>query len=412
MVFTSITSRDYNHFKVHEEKDLSPANIVNIEINSHSYSWTQELQLASSSKGPFRWTFGAFYYRNTLNTVPVRQSGASALPFQFGDTFSYAKTNSLAVYGQGTYDLTPATHVTVGGRYTVDRRHIDFTQSNSSTAAPVIFPRQSVTDKKPSWRLAIDQDVSEQILAYASYSRGFKSGLFNATNPALPVVKPQIVDAYELGLKSELFDRKLRLNVSIFDNEVKGIQIRGIPAGVTTPIFYNGASASFKGADVEIQAAPVKGLTIQANLTYLHGRYGSGFTNALFFTEKAAPAGGLIPSIGDASGNRPILAPEVAASLSAQYRVPTPIGAIVLAGAYSYNDGFYFDPRNRVRRPAFSLVNSSLSWEMSPHWTVKVWGQNLGNKHYYADIQPGNAGDEYYPAAPRTFGATVRYQMR
>ncbi|MGI4877877.1 MAG: TonB-dependent receptor [Janthinobacterium lividum] len=413
VAFTSITSRDYNHFKVHEEKDLSPANIVDIDINSQSYSWTQEFQLASSHKGSFRWTLGAFYYSNDLNTVPVRQSGASAAPLQFIDTYSYANTDSLAFYGQGTYDVTPDTHVTAGLRYTIDKRRIDFTRSTSDTSvAPTIFPRQSVEDRKLTWRFAVDQQVSDRVLAYASYSRGFKSGLFNATNPGLPAVKPQGVDAYEVGLKSEMFDRTVRLNLSLFDNEVTGVQIRGIPAGVTTPIFYNGASATFKGVDLELQTAPLTGLTVQGNVSYLDGKYGRGFTNALYFSVPAPPKGGLVPSVGDASGNRPILAPEFVGSLSAQYRVPTPAGGVVFAGAYSYNGGFFFDPQNRIKQSAFSLVNASVALEITSHWTVRVWGENLGDTHYYADVQPGNTGDEYYPSAPRTYGVTVRYQLR
>ncbi|KAH2812961.1 hypothetical protein KXV85_005026, partial [Aspergillus fumigatus] len=155
------------------------------------------------------------------------------------------------------------------------------------------------------------------------------------------------VDAFEIGLKSDLLDHKLRANIALFDNEVKDIQIRGIPNGLTTPIFYNGANASFKGVDVELEAAPMQGLTAQANLSWLHGRYGSGFTNALFFTLPAAPAGGLLASVGNASGKVPVLASELVFSLSAQYAFATPIGRATLAGSYSYNDGFYFDPQNR-----------------------------------------------------------------
>lgn len=410
---TSITSRDYVRFKVDTEKDLSPVPLLNLNIDSSSYSWTQELQLASNGSGPLKWTLGAFYYGNELKTQPVEVTGLAVAPLAYADTYSYANTQSFAVYGQATYEIADGTHLTGGLRYTIDKRHIDFvTTISDPSVPPTTYPRQSLEDKKPSWRLAIDHQATRNVLLYASYSRGFKSGLFNATNPNLPSVRPQTVDAYEVGVKSDLFDHKLRANVSLFDNEVRDIQIRGIPNGLTTPIFYNGANASFKGADVELEAAPAQGLNIQANMSYLYGRYGSGFTNALFFTLPTAPAGGLIASVGDASGKVPVLAPKLVMSLSAQYAFATPIGKTTLAGSYSYNDGFYFDPQNRIRQPAYGLFNGSVSVDVLPRVAVKVWAENIGNKHYYSDVQPDTFGDAYFPAAPRTFGVTLSYAMR
>jgi iron complex outermembrane receptor protein len=325
---TSITSRDFVHFRLTTEKDLSPVPLLNLNINSLSYSWTQEFQLASNGDGPLKWTLGAFYYGNELKTVPVQVSGLAVAPLAYADTFSWANTQSFAAYGQATYEIARGTHLTGGLRYTIDKRHIDFVTTISDPAVPATtYPRQSLEDKKPSWRVALDQQATRDVLLYASYSRGFKSGLFNATNPNLPSVRPQTVDAYEIGLKSDLFSHKLRANIALFDNEVKDIQIRGIPNGLTTPIFYNGANASFKGVDLELEAAPARGLTAQANLSYLHGRYGAGFTNALYFTLPAAPAGGLVASVGDASGKVPVLAPELVLSLSAQYAFATPSDA-------------------------------------------------------------------------------------
>ncbi|WP_343615984.1 TonB-dependent receptor [Novosphingobium sp.] len=410
---TSITSRDFVHFRLTTEKDLSPVPLLNLNINSLSYSWTQEFQLASNGDGPLKWTLGAFYYGNELKTVPVQVSGLAVAPLAYADTFSWANTQSFAAYGQATYEIAKGTHLTGGLRYTIDKRHIDFVTTISDPTVPATtYPRQSLEDKKPSWRVALDQQATRDVLLYASYSRGFKSGLFNATNPNLPSVRPQTVDAYEIGLKSDLFSHKLRANIALFDNEVKDIQIRGIPNGLTTPIFYNGANASFKGVDLELEAAPARGLTAQANLSYLHGLYGAGFTNALYFTLPAAPAGGLIASVGDASGKVPVLAPELVLSLSAQYAFATPIGRTTLAGSYSYNDGFFFDPQNRVHQPAYGLFNGSVTVEMLPRISVKVWAENIGNKHYYSDVQPDTFGDAYFPAAPRTFGVTLSYAMR
>lgn len=410
--FTSITSHDNVKFLVDKDLDMSPVPVLELSINSKAKTWTQEFQLASDSKVPFSWVLGAFYYHNDLLTDPLRASGLAVLPLQYADTFSEAVTDSYALYGQATYQVAAHTRLTGGLRYTIDKRHIDFTTSVSDpTIPPQVFPRQSVSNRKLTWRVALDQQFTPDVLGYASYSRGFKSGLFNATNPGLPPVAPETVDAYEIGLKTELFDRHLRANISVFDNEVSDIQLRGVPNGLNTPIFYNAANASLRGADVELEAAPIEHLHVQANASYLTGKYGPGFTNALFYTVPPAPAGGLVGGIGDASGNRPVLTPEWVASLSAQYIVPTAIGDLEFAGSYSYNGSFFFDPQNRVQQPAYSLVGASVAWRPMPDLEIRFWGSNLTDARHYTDVEPSNFGDQYYPAAPRTFGGTIKWSF-
>src|SRR5262249_43902934 len=149
---------------------------------------------------------------------------------------------------------------------------IDFTTVISAPNVPAtIYPTQTMENNKPTWRLALDRQLTSDVLTYVSYSRGFKSGLFNATNPGLPPVQPETVDAYELGLKSELFERRLRANAAAFYNDVNGIQLRGTPNGLTSPIFYNAANADFKGVDLELETAPIDGFKAQASVSYLHG---------------------------------------------------------------------------------------------------------------------------------------------
>lgn len=411
--FTSITSRDDVRFHVSKDLDMSPVPVLDLRINSDAKTWTQELQLASAAGSPVTWTGGFFYYYNRLLTDPLRVTGLAVAPLQYADTYSDAVTRSYAAYGQATFAVLDRTHLTAGVRYTRDERRIDFTtQISVPDVPPTRFPTQKTTNSKPTWRLALDRQLAADVLVYVSDSRGFKSGLFNATNPGLPSAEPETVDAYEVGLKSELFDHRLRANLSAFYNDVKDIQLRGVPRGLTTPIFYNAANANFKGVDLEVEAVPVERLKAQANVAYLYGRYGAGFTNALFYSVPPAPLGGLDAGIGDASGNQPVLAPKWAASLSAQYVIPSPAGDFELAGTYSFSDSFFFDPQNRVRQPAYSLVNASITWNALAHLRVVIWGKNLSDRHYYTNIEPSNFGDEYYPAAPRTFGGTIRWTLR
>ncbi len=412
VTLSSITSRDVTDFKILNDSDLSPLPIVTALIDSVNKAWTQELQLASSNNSRFDWVAGLFYFHSNLSG-PVKITGlAAGAPTAFLVTDSSGTTNSYAAYGQGTYEIVDGTRLTAGLRYTRDKRHIDFITSSSNTAiAPTVYPRVKVQDGKLTWRFAIDQRVNPDVLAYASYSRGFKSGLFNATNPGLPPVDPQTTDAYEVGLKSELFDHHLRFNVSAFYNKVDDIQLRGIPPGSATPIFYNAASGVFKGVDLELAASPFKGFDLQANASYLHARYGKGFTNALFFTVNTLPATGLTQFTGDASGNTAVYSPELAASLAAQYRFDTPAGEFTLAGTYSYNDGFYFDPQNRTRQASYDLFNASIAWRIETQLEVRLWANNVTKEKYMTAVQSGGNGDNYFPGAPRTFGMTIGWSF-
>lgn len=410
--FKSITSRDDVRFHVAKDLDLSPVPILGLNINSHAKTWTQELQLASAKRAPITWVGGLFYYYNDLLTDPLSVSGIAIAPLQFADTYSDASTRSYAAYGQTTFVVAKGMHFTTGLRYTQDERHIDFTTSTSLAGVPpVIFPRQSVTNDKLTWRLALDRRLSKDDLIYVSYSRGFKSGLFNATNPGLPPARPETVDAYEVGLKSETFRQRLRANVSAFYNSVEDIQLRGIPQGVPTPIFYNAAHADFKGVDLELEGLPAARFRILANASYLFGRYGAGFTNALFYAVPPPPAGGLLTSTGDASGNRPVLSPEWAGSLTGQYRMPTAAGSVLLSATYSFTSHFYFDPQDRLRQPGYGLLNATASWSPTASLQLMLWGKNLTDRRYYSNIEPSNFGDEYYPGVPRTYGVSIGWSL-
>ena len=238
---TSISSRDIAKSKVAIDADLSAVNLLNVDVNGPIQSWTQEFQLASPAGSKIQWLAGVFYYYNDLKNDPFRTSGLAVSPNTFVDTNSDQRTNSYAAYGQTTVPVTKSTNFTVGMRYTIDKRKLDDTVLTSNPATPHnVFPTEHSEYKKLTWRFAVDQKLGDRILAYGSYSRGFKSGLYNQTNPGTPPVKPQTIDAYEIGLKSDLLDRHVRLNLSAFHYDLSDVQLRAIlpaipPQSSTTP---------------------------------------------------------------------------------------------------------------------------------------------------------------------------------
>ncbi len=98
--------------------------------------------------------------------------------------------------------------------------------------------------------------------------------------------------------------------------------------------------------------------------------------------------------------------------MGATYNIPTPYGAFTLAAQYSYNSGFYFAPDNRVKQPAFSMVNSSVEWlEPDGRWGLRLWGKNLANEKIVSYNSEQAFGDLYAPAPPLTFGGNVIFHF-
>jgi iron complex outermembrane recepter protein len=406
--FTSITSRDVSTSELSIDSDLGPQNRLLVDISGPKKSWTQELQLGSPNGSSLQWIVGVFYYHGDWFQAPSRSSGTAVAPLLYRQSNARQSTNSYAAYGQATVPVTTSTNVTAGLRYTIDRRQHDVTTSTSNPATPpIVFPTEHAEDRKLTWRLAVDQEITERVLAYASYSRGFKSGLFNIGNPGNPPVKPQTIDAYEIGLKSDLFDRHVRLNLSAFRYDISDVQLRTTVPPNPAPIFYNAAKSRVYGAEGELEVYVSPRFSVQANVAYLSGEYTS-FPNAVYYRVNSAPGFGLTVLTGqDASGNDTVFTPHWVTNLSAQYRLPTSIGSFTLGGTWNYNDGYFFDPQNRTTQPAYHQVNANLTWEPEDGKWVRLWMNNLLDERYYTTIQPSNFGDLYFPAAPRTYGVTL-----
>ncbi|WP_313802672.1 TonB-dependent receptor [Sphingobium sp.] len=381
--------------------DATPVPLLNTDRVSKAEAYSQELQLLSSGSGPFQWITGLYYLDSTDATLRSRLTGAAVAPLAFLDRVGEQHTKSIAGFGQATYKIFDRTQVTVGLRYTSDKRSV---VGNSITpAGPTPEIRNSRRDSKLTWRFALDHHFDDAVMAYGSVSRGFKSGLYNTVAPAQAAVLPEVLDAYEVGLKTQLFDRHLRLNGSAFIYKYKDIQLDNFAGGVLQII--NAAKATIKGVEIEFEAAPSRNLSIQGGMTFLDGKYDS-FPGAPQYTPR--PAGGNVQTAADASGQPTVRTPKFAASIGAVYTVPTNVGDIALAASFSHNSGYDYFVLSNTRQGAFDVVNGSIKWtNSSKAFDIKLWGKNLLNEKYYDTLIAATVGDTGTPAAPRTYGITV-----
>ena len=397
----------------------TPAPVSYFQLERTDNQYTQELQLGSAAGASIPWVVGVYYLQGSGETPVFNIHGSALIPLETLAFPSSTKTKSGAVFGQATAPLWSGAHLTVGLRYTADRRSIK--GDTSITLLPafggftIVTPATPVhkTFRKLTWRLALDQQLTPGILAYASYNRGFKSGLFNAVPPGGKPVDPEVLDAFEVGLKSDLLDRKLRLNVSAFYYSYKNLQV-----SVYTPVAVitdNGAGARLYGLDVDFTARITPQLTLTGGGNLMHSEFTS-YPQAGFFTILPASAGGgTVRTVGSAKGNRIPFAPDFTFNVGANYVAPVAGGEARFNVNYAYSSKFYSTPSNDLSLRSRGLLDASLEYEFQGgQWTAGIWARNITAEKYYVSASFGpNPGGTVFgaPGAPRTYGATVGFKF-
>ncbi|WP_219894216.1 TonB-dependent receptor [Aquisediminimonas profunda] len=403
----SITAYRHTLWDVQFDSDGTPANLFYVNVHEPDKQFSQELQLVSTDNGPFKWMLGGYYFHGKATVSP----GTVGLP-AFGFV-QFVRANqsvsSYAGFAQGTYSLSDATSLTVGLRYTDESKTINSDGELDFIAPAFVLPATPYTANshvsKLTWRVALDHKVTQDVLIYASYNRGFKSGGYNlfALNTPNSFV-PEQLDAFEVGLKSELLDRKLRFNTAAFYYDFKNIQLNTYVN--SAPAIYNGKSAKLYGLDADITAAPAQGLTLTAGLSLVHAR----FDDFPIATTVILPTGGLVlgPFIS-AKGKRLPQTPSMQINLGFEYKHSLPTGSLSFAGDYFHSTRWYEGPENRLSQAPYSLVNASVTWNLDDDekYSFKVWGRNLTNaRHANQLTAQTNDLDMLQPADPRTYGVS------
>lgn len=419
---TSITSFQDMTSNYLQDADGTATVYTDAYLEGEMKTFSQELQLAAPSESAVQWLVGAYYFHDNTAFDPVRvvglDTGGAVIQI-----FGRQKTDSYALFGQGTAEIFENTNLTLGARYTEDQReligHIDV---NAQNVAGMI--NQDADSSKMTWRVALDHRFTDVVLGYVSYNRGFKSAVFNLVNIGSPVVDPEVLDAYEVGFKTEWFERLLRFNVAAFYYDYQDIQVDSQVRPGTFSIL-NAAAATLQGVDLELTAAPIRGLTISSGVSLLKAEYDE-FPNAPFYMPNPPEQGGnFIASEGtcppeapfsgsgcDASGNRMVRAPRVTYNVAIDYRLERASGDYDVNLNFYRNGGFEWDFEGRLSQPAYNLLNASLGWEASDRrWNVRLWGKNLLNEEYNSGAVESGTGDIASPGPPRTYGVTFGIKL-
>lgn len=393
-----------------------PNSVLDLKINEKHTQFTQEFHLTSTGQGKLKWAAGFYFYDADARSDPLVITTLGAFgpaPNGINNIFvsSRQKTRSLAAYGQATAEILPMTNLTAGLRFTAERRKFAISQTLADfTGLQTQIPELTgnKTFKKLTWRLSLDHRLASNSMVYASYNRGFKAGGFNDYITPPQIYKPETLDAYEVGAKSEFFGRRFRANAALFYYNYNNIQAVEYPLGVE--IIRNAARARLYGVDFDAEAVISPSLTVTAGFEYLHHRFTS-FPDATIALPLAG--GGTEFTRGDAKGNRLGLAPDFTLSVGLAYTlppaiVPTHLGSISAYANWHHNDGFFAEPENRLRQSAYNVVNGRLVWALHDNLTKLIlWGNNLTQAVYTVALASQDTGDFAIYAPPRTYGIKV-----
>jgi iron complex outermembrane receptor protein len=414
-------------------QDGSPYADVFTKLYQTGRDVSQEFQLLNPDSAGYAswltWIVGGFFMSDHSGYSNAQLQGFSfGLPIQYVPPSYYidltdnVTTTSYAGYAQGTAEVFPDTHLTLGIRYTQDHRvfsgGIALSPALGGTVLNYTSPNAPGAQKTwdmPTYRASLDHEFTDDIMGYVSFNRGEKSGQYDtfgtaAAGPiANPPVNPEILKAYEIGVKSEFLNNTLQLNAAAFHYDISNLQFAEIVAGGTK--LLNAAAATENGGELTFDAIVAKNLTVSGGLSVLYGHYTS-FTNAPDYFV-GSPFAGPCPANGpdscNAAGADMIRAPHYSTNLNADYVVPTPQGDFDLNANWSYTDTFQWFPDGSLQQPAVNLINTSVLWtEPGGKIDIRLWASNVnGAKYYSFGSESIGFGKQFSSAAPRTYGITL-----
>ena len=413
------------------DADFSAAFYQSIYLPSFGHDLQEELQLVSNTGEKLNWATGFYYMDQHQGYTPVSFTGADFLPTtgSIDNAFvSYAdeRVKSYAGYGQGSYEILPKTTLTLGVRYTHDEidafgvNAVEIPAGNAAgtfpLAAALQVPAGSVAFNKVTWHDALNYQFTPDVMGYISDSRGFKAGEFGLLPYNNVPAKPEVIDAYQVGTKSEWLNHRLRLNGALFWYDIADMQVQTIPSpGVV--LISNAKKAQNKGLDFDVDAAVTHSLDLHVGFAYLHARY-LDYSNGLAINPYPAPPWGNAPAVPNQnfSGHTLPRAPAETANVGASYTIPTgAYGSWALSANYAYNSGFYWQADNRLKQPSYGLLDAQVAYTLPNRGlTIRLWGSNLTAARYYENVEElaYYSGDVGFPGPPRMVGVGFEYKFK
>lgn len=453
---TSVTAWRFWNWNAANDRDYTSLKIqLEQGIPSRQDQVSQELRMASNGNGPLGYVWGVYYFRQVITGRPISIYGPTGAYWLIGPTTGtpavavpanlldgYGQdgrtrfaTDSYATFGEMNWKPTDRLTLTGGLRYTIEHKVGDYSTfvfGGLQTTIPALV-NAKLSILRPQTYSARDDDGSlsgrantsyalhGDVFAYASYARGFKSGGINMSGlplnaqsqPVLTtaVVRPERNTTYEGGLKTELFDHRLRFNIAGYFTEVRNFQATLVDSTQTVALrgyLANIPRVTVKGFEADAIAAPIAGLQIRASVAFADGKYAE-------YPKGPCPLElqGSTTTACDLTGGRLSGLPRWSTTIGADYAVPLfDNGEAFVHADSSWRSSYYGDPTlsRFTLIDGYNVTNASIGYSSARGWSVALFARNLFNRNYIQNLttQAGNSGLILAtPSDPRTIGATL-----
>ena len=391
-------------------------------------TFSEDLQASSDFGGPIEFLGGGQYIHDVASASTAIYGGLFGLPYsgsyvpaKTADGLQTVTTRSWSVFGEVYFKPFSQLTVTAGGRYTADSRHM--VGIDNAAAEATLYPggpltwAQSASDSRFTPRAVIAYEFAP-VSAYASFTKGFKSGGFNIPSfgPQTTPINPENIESYEVGVKFLSSDRRTRVNTAAFLYNYSDVQVS--ITNLSTQIIKNAASARGKGVEIDFdQKLAADWLTVSGGISYLDAYYTS-FADAAAYVYARNPAGaivGLVAGKENLSGSTLPRAPKWTMDLAANLNVPLPHGWTGrLSTVARYTDRYLFYPGaggvlGADQQAGYTVLN--MSGGISPGseaYEVGFYIDNLTGRRYYENIETGTLAIDTIVAPPLTFGLRLK----
>lgn len=425
---TSITAyRTWENTQI-QDGDRLPAVIPGVQAQSHDRGdvdfnqFSQELRLASPKDSFIEYVAGLYflttddkqrYQRDIISTTGAAHTGVADYNV---DTTSYS------VFGETTFNFTDRFRALAGLRWTNDDIEFDHVRvSTSEVSQAGIRPAESgsgsTSEDEVSGRAGVEFDLTNDVITYLTYSQGYKGPAYNVFFNAATVngdylpLAPETSESIELGLKSTLFDNRLRFNAAIFDTKYDNYQanFRDVVGGTVVTRLINAGEVSSQGIEVDFEAKITSQFTLSGAIAKIDAR----------IDDFKIPVGLTPAQIAAASVNgKPLpFSPDVKGSVQATYLIELSSGLQLELGTdYNWQSEVQYDLSQTpdTIQDSYGIWNASVALsDPAQGWRIALLGKNLADESYASFLQQANGA--LYRAVPRDddryFGVNARWDF-
>jgi iron complex outermembrane receptor protein len=441
LTLKSITASRKGHTTTVIDFDGTPLPTLDIPATYDDRSFSQELQAVYSDE-TVQGVFGLYYMNSQASGEFDTIAGNLGVSIADGGKVS---TQSFAAFFDASANFTDRFKVSVGARATRDHKrsntfryfYLGATRSpyQGGTPRPILQVRTDYGATKTfsefTPRLSASYELTDDLNTYVSYSKGFKSGGWDMRGDAFLTPQtvngynPETVDAYEVGLKGNLFDRRLSFASAAFLSKYKDQQVTTqvvVPSGIASSVDNAGASTLY-GVEFEAKAVFNQNLSGTVALGYIHAKYDTfsrfvpaGAPNPVN-PSQTIPAGGQIVNVADLYGFQNT--PEWTGNVSLTWRTDVGGGELSITPMVSYRDDYqqFEQPLPLLDQKAYTLVDLTASWApQNGRFKVLLAGKNLTDERYRTGgynfgVPTYNNSVIGFYGPPRTYSATIEVKF-